>query len=147
MKTAIIYYSKHHENTKKLLDAIHDNYDVTLIDALNPSTTDLAEFDLIGFASGIYFSKFHESVCEYAKKYLPKGKKVFFIYTCGSLKKTYTDDIKDAIKDKNATIVGTYHSFGYDTYGPFKLIGGLKRKHPNQKEIDGAVQFFRSISR
>ena len=32
MSTAIIYYSKHHGNTKKLLDAIAAKYEVTLID-------------------------------------------------------------------------------------------------------------------
>lgn len=33
MKTAIIYYSKHHGNTKKVIDAICENNDITLIDA------------------------------------------------------------------------------------------------------------------
>ena len=31
MKTAIVYYSKHHENTKKLLDAIAQEDEVTLM--------------------------------------------------------------------------------------------------------------------
>ena len=29
MKTAIVYYSQHHGNTKKLLDAIAEKHDVT----------------------------------------------------------------------------------------------------------------------
>ena len=33
MKTAIVFYSRHHGNTKKLLDAIAEKYPVTLIDA------------------------------------------------------------------------------------------------------------------
>lgn len=32
MKTAIVYYSKHHGNTKKLLENISETSDVTLID-------------------------------------------------------------------------------------------------------------------
>ena len=32
MKTAIIYYSRHHGNTKKLIDAIAAKHDVTVID-------------------------------------------------------------------------------------------------------------------
>ena len=31
MKTAIVYYSKHHGNTKKLVDAIASQYEITLI--------------------------------------------------------------------------------------------------------------------
>ena len=31
MKTAIVYYSKHHGNTKKVIDAIAENHEVDLI--------------------------------------------------------------------------------------------------------------------
>ena len=58
-KTAIVYYSQHHGNTKKVLDAIasYDN-DVTLIDVTEKHEVDLTGYDRIGFASGIYFGKF-----------------------------------------------------------------------------------------
>lgn len=41
MKTAIIYYSQHHGNTKKLLDAIAAKEVVTLIDVLENKEADL----------------------------------------------------------------------------------------------------------
>ena len=53
MKTAIIYYSAHHGNTRKLVEAVAQGRDVTLIDALTAKSTDLSGYDLIGFASGI----------------------------------------------------------------------------------------------
>ncbi len=57
MTTAIIYYSNHHGNTKKLLDAIAASDDsVTLIDTTEQKDADLSSFDRIGLASGIYFS-------------------------------------------------------------------------------------------
>ena len=34
MKVAIAYYSQHHGNTKKLLDAIKEKYDITLINVV-----------------------------------------------------------------------------------------------------------------
>ena len=42
MNTSIIYYSKHHGNTKKLLDAIASENEVTLIDVTDPEITDLS---------------------------------------------------------------------------------------------------------
>ena len=53
MKTAIIYVSIHHGNTKKVVDAIASEYEVDLIDAAQVEMANLAEYDLIGFASGI----------------------------------------------------------------------------------------------
>ena len=59
MKTAIVYYSQHHGNTEKLLDAIADaDMGVTLINAAEKIEMDLRDYDRIGFASGIYFSSF-----------------------------------------------------------------------------------------
>ena len=53
LSTAIVYHSSHHGNTKKLVDAIAQGYDVTLIDASAQKRADLGRYELIGFASGI----------------------------------------------------------------------------------------------
>ena len=63
MKTTIVYYSQHHGNTKKLLDAICDaDISVELINAAEKIEVDLREYDRIGFASGIYFSTFAKPI-------------------------------------------------------------------------------------
>ncbi len=62
-KTAIVYYSQHHGNTKKILDAIAGyDKDVTLIDVLDRHEVDLTGYDRIGFASGIYYGEFAEQL-------------------------------------------------------------------------------------
>lgn len=147
MKTAIVYYSKHHENTKKLIDAISNAYEITLIDVTQSKEYDLTAFDTIGFASGIYYSKFHKLVLDFAKNQLPNNKNVFFLYTCGAKKDSYTKSILEAIKDKNATILGEYSCLGFDTYGPFKLIGGIAKNHPDKQEINDAIAFYKSIDK
>lgn len=145
MKTAIVYYSKHHGNTKKLLDEIAKEGDVTLIDAAEASDADLSGYELIGFASGIYFGKMNEKVLEFAGKCLPENKKVFFIFTCGSMGKSYTKAIRDIAVSKSADILGEYGCRGFDTYGPFKLLGGIAKSHPYDKDISGAAEFFKSL--
>lgn len=82
MNTVIVYASTHHGNTEKLVKAIADKHpDVTLIDATKSKEADLSKYDVIGFASGIYAGKFHQSVLNFASVNLPQDKKVFFIYT------------------------------------------------------------------
>ncbi|MBO5209605.1 MAG: flavodoxin family protein [Lachnospiraceae bacterium] len=147
MKTAIVYYSKHHENTKKLIDAIAAGNDITFIDVTQTKTADLSSYDVIGFASGIYYSKFHKLVLEFAKNNLPDNKKVFFLYTYGAQKEGYTSAIQEAISGKNAQFLGEYGCFGFNTFGPFKLIGGIAKKHPNQDDLDGAVKFYNNVTK
>jgi menaquinone-dependent protoporphyrinogen IX oxidase len=108
MKTAIVYYSKHHGNTKKLIDAIAAKHEVTLINATQTQSFDLREYDLIGFASGIYYSKFHKTVLEFAQKNLPGKKSVFFLYTYGRKMEGYTKAIREAVLEKSAQIKGAF---------------------------------------
>ena len=86
MKTAIVYYSEHHGNTKKLLDAIAEKHDVTLINVTKSRETDLSGYDRIGLASGIYYSSFAKQLLAYAQEHLPEGRDVFYIFTHGAPK-------------------------------------------------------------
>ena len=146
MKTAIVYYSNHHGNTKKLLDAIAERDAVALIDVSGDPNADLSAFDLIGFASGIYYSQFHDTVLRFAEKNLPAGKKVFFLYTYGLYRPSYTDAIGQIVNAKSAQVLGAYGCLGFDTFGPLKCIGGIAKRHPNDRDIAGALRFFTEIS-
>ncbi len=143
MKAAIVYASVHHGNTKKLVDAIAKKYDVTLIDATKTKEQDMSSFDLIGFASGIYFSKYHQSVINFASINMPQEKDAFLICTYGGSQGHAS--MEKLLKEKRCKIVGKYGCSGYDTYGPFKLVGGLKKGHPTDDEIAGAVLFYEGL--
>lgn len=144
-KTAIVYASMHHGNTRKLVEAISSKHEVTLIDATNESNVDLTEYDMIGFASGIDFGKFYESVEKFLKDNLPENKKVFFLYTCAKTGSNFTKTVKVAALDKGATVLGEYGCKGYNTYGPWKLIGGMNKNHPDVYEMNEVVQFYESL--
>ena len=45
-------------------------------------------------------------------------------------------------RGKGCRFLGQYICTGYDTFGPFKLVGGLRKGHPDANEIKGAVRFF-----
>ena len=81
MKTAICYYSHHHGNTRKVLEAMASEGDVDLFDVSTGPSVRLEDYDCIGFASGIYGFEMHKSVAALARQSLPQGKPVFFVYT------------------------------------------------------------------
>ena len=145
MKTAIIYVSTHHGNTKKLADAIAAKNEITLIDATREKTVDLSGYDRIGFASGIAYGKFYPQMLKFMEENLPEGKKVFFLYTYGAKRKGYSDAAKEIALGKKAEILGEYSCPGFDTFGPFKVIGGIAKGHPTEDEIAGAVSFYDSL--
>ncbi len=182
MKTAILYYSQHHGNTKKLLDAIKAaDPEVVLIDvtaqaapafegsaekdgseaasvadseaapaaataeAAAPAEADLSGYDRIGIASGIYFGNFAKQVINYAAEHLPEGKPVFFISTQGRPSGEFLKGIREVTQKKNCPELGAYNCQGFDTFGPFKLVGGIAKGHPTKDEIEAAVKFYRNL--
>lgn len=126
MKTAILYASPHHHNTEKLVKAIAEKYpDITLIDTTKAKMIALANYDMIGIASGIYFGKFHKSLLEFITENLPLRKKVFLMYTCGNDNKKYAEEMKKFLEQKSATVTGVFSCKGYDTYGHIHCIKRL----------------------
>ncbi len=147
MKTAICYYSRHHGNTRKVLEAMTDGRDVDLIDVTARIAVHLEQYDTVGFASGIYYGKFHDTVMDFTRQYLPDGKDVFFVYTCGFPRDGYTKAISGVVREKNARILGEYGCRGFDTFGPFKLIGGISKGHPDADELQKATEFLEELNK
>ena len=141
-KTVIIYASTHHGNTRKLIEVISEKYQIDIIDAIEQKFANLSEYDLIGFASGIDFGKFYDAVEQFLKDNLPENKAVFFMYTCARDDKDFTYTMRTEALKRHALLLGEYGCRGYNTYGAWKVIGGMNKHHPTKKELDGAVQFY-----
>ena len=145
MSTAIVYYSKHHGNTKKLLDAIAEKHPVTLIDVMAQPDADLSGYERIGFASGIYYSAFAKQIISFANAHLPERKDVFYIYTHGAPKGDFLKGIRQVTEAKHCKEIGAYRCLGFDTFGPFRLVGGIAKGHPDEDEIRGAAEFYAGL--
>ena len=145
MKTVIIYESKHHGNTKKICDRIASECGAVLVEAKNVDEKfNWADYDLIGFASGIAYSRFYDSVNR-AAELIPDKKKAFFIYTCAKNDKDFSAGIKKTASDRGAVCLGSYGCRGYNTYGPLKLIGGMNKNNPDEDELKAAVDFVKNL--
>ena len=141
MKSAIIYASIHHGNTKKLVEALSEKYP---IDATIVKEADLSEYDLIGIASGIYGGQFHQSVRGFIAKNLPEGKKIFFLMT-SAMNKDFSKSMDGSLTGKDPIVMGKFFCRGYNTFGPFKLIGGTSKGHPDEEDIRNVIDFYQSI--
>ena len=143
MRKAIVYASVHHGNTEKLVKGIAEECHVDLIDVVKQPDADLGSYDMIGFASGIYFSKFHQSILGFAEKNLPDDKKVFLLCTYGG--SANYKSIEQILYKKHSKVIGKFGCKGYDTFGPFKLVGGIAKGHPDEEDIKNAVEFVNGL--
>jgi flavodoxin len=122
------------------------------------SPEELAYYNLVGFGSGIYSSKPHKSILELAEK-LPmvKNKKAFIFSTCGApafavdggqvddyLEKVHFS-IRVTLRSKGYKIVDEFICSGWNTNSFLKLIGGINKGRPNEKDLKNAEEFAESL--
>ena len=124
-----------------LLYGFRARYDVVLIDATG-AVPSLEEYDVIGIASGVAYGKFYKEILAQTEARLPRRKKVCFLYTAGKPSDSHANAVRVIAQAKDCACLGAFGCKGYDTYGPFKLIGGLNRGAPKEKDIQAAVEFY-----
>ena len=145
MKTVICCYSRHHGNTRKVAEAMALEGGADLIDVTTRQTVRLEEYDCVGFASGIYGFEFHRAVTAFARQYLPEGKPVFFVCTYGALRGAGAKELEKLARERGCPVLGTFGCKGYDTFGPFRLVGGIAKGHPDEQDLKNAREFFREM--
>ena len=143
MKTLIICISTYHGNTEKIAKAMAETLDAKLVKPNEIETVELSQYDLIGFGSGIYFGKHHKSLLDFVSKLQLQDNKKAFIFSTRGLFFTsiWHKSLKKQLLEKGFKIVGEFSCKGFDAYGPFKLIGGINKNKPDEKDLDDAKKF------
>ncbi|MGC8831750.1 MAG: flavodoxin family protein [Thermoproteota archaeon] len=153
MKTLIIYVSIHHGNTEKIARAMMNVLNADLVKPTEVDDAVFSKYDLIGFGSGIYFGKHHESIFDLVDR-LPdqNGKKSFIFSTSGLRKIRFIHDfdkpLRKKLLEKGFHVIGEFNCRGWDTYPLWvKPFGGVSKGKPGEKEIEDAKRFAENLEK
>ncbi len=142
MSIAIAYASRHHGNTKKVVEALAAAHDLTTIDIDATAQIDLDRFDCVGFAGGVAYGRIYEDVRKLAERTFQPGKKVFFIYTCGKNSRNFAASLEALAAKRGCEVFGTFGCEAWDSFGPLKPAGGINKDRPNDQDLRQAVAFL-----
>ncbi len=147
MKPIIIYMSIHKGNTEKIARAMAKALKARIAKANEISLKELKKYDLIGLGSGIYAGRHHKKLLNLIGKASEFNKDVFIFSTAGMplLNRIWHAALRNRLKKKDCNILGEFCCPGYDTIGPFRLIGGINKKRPNRKDLERAREFARNL--
>ena len=70
---------------------------------------------------------------------------MFFVCTCGGAKGTGTKALAQIAGEKGCPVLGEFSCRGYDTFGPFKLVGGIAKGRPGARDLARARAFYRNL--
>ena len=139
----IICQSVHHGNTMKVAKAIAEVLDAEIKKPSEVSVEEIARYDLIGFGSGIYNRKHHESLFNLLDKVAIQNAKKAFIFSTSTVRvKTLHKPIKEKLIGKGFDITGEFYCKGFMSHGFTKyLSGGLNKGRPNEADLKQAKDF------
>ena len=154
LKSLVIVFSYHHNNTAKIAHAIAGvlGAEVKTPDQVFPEK--LREYDLVGFGSGIYSATFGPSMLTLADRLSSSaGKKAFLFSTYGAPGFAVTPnfvadnhaEMRKKLELKGYTVIGEFGCAGWNTNSFLRYFGGLNKGRPDAGDRANAEVFARDM--
>lgn len=158
MKSLIVVYSYHHNNTQKIAEVMAKvlNAEVRTPQQTNPE--ELQQYGLVGFGSGIDTGKNYRELLDFADR-LPQvvDKKAFLFSTSGmpigisgqQQLEEYTRKchvtLKEKLQSKGYKVVDEFGCAGFNTNKFLKWFGGINKGRPNEEDLKNAEAFAEKL--
>jgi len=152
MKSLLVLYSYHHNNTAKIANVFAKVLDAQIKTPQQINPEELQEYSLIGFGSGIYGEKHHNILLDLADK-LPQvtNRKVFIFSTSAIMgeAKVAKDHsmLREKLQSKGYMIVDEFSCKGFNTNSFLKLFGGMNKGRPSAEDLKHAEEFAQNLKR
>ena len=151
MRTIILYASRHHGNTKKLVDAIveaHPEIDTLDVKTLGKNEyPNLHEYHLIGVATGIYYSEIDKDMARVLTNVLQPQDKVGPFKLAGGVQKGHptAEEIKGAV-DFFDKIEDEYGDIIVEEYAKREKRLAYEKEHPAGGLVAGVKRTAKKIA-
>ncbi|MFF2045553.1 flavodoxin family protein [Kitasatospora sp. NPDC058170] len=144
MKTVIVCASVSHGNTRRVADSMAQVLDANVVSPEQADLTKLADADLVGFGSGVFYGRLHPHLTDFVRA-LPAGRGRAFVFaTCGLPEiplMPFARPLVQLLEGKGFQVDESFSCRAFDTWTPFKLIGGINKQRPNAEDLAAARAF------
>jgi flavodoxin len=146
MNSLLILFSYHHNNTEKVANVFAKVLNAQIKTPQQIKPEELQEYSLIGFGSGIYGEKHHQSLLDLADKLPPATNKKAFIFSTSAImgKEKVAKDhstLREKLQSKGYIIVDEFACKGFNTNSFMRYLGGMNKGRPNAEDLKHAEEF------
>jgi len=150
MKSLLVLYSYHHNNTEKIAKVFAKVLDAQIKTPQQINPEELQEYSLIGFGSGIYGEKHHKFLLDLADELPQVTNKKAFIFSTSAIMgeaKVAQDHslLREKLQSKGYMIVDEFSCKGFNTNSFLKLFGGMNKGRPNALDLKHAEEFAQNL--
>lgn len=148
-RTIIVCKSVSHGNTKQIADIIGGVLGARVVDPAEIDAAELSSYDFVGFGSGVRNMDFYRELRDFVGS-LPEDRrgKAFVFYTSGFSEppfRRYERNFTRLLEQSGFEVVDTSSCYGYDTFLPLRIVGGLRKGRPSTTDFDAARTFAEGL--
>ncbi|MFE1414210.1 flavodoxin family protein [Streptomyces sp. NPDC085524] len=144
MKAVIVCVSVSHGNTRRIADTMARVWDAQVVAPEEADPRELAGADLVGFGSGVFNGRLHPRLTGFVEA-LPAGRARAFVFATSGLPETrlvpFTRPVVRELERKGYGVTDSFSCRGFDTWAPFKLVGGINKQRPGLGDLAAARAF------
>ena len=150
MKSLLVLYSYHHNNTEKIANVFAKVLDAQIRTPQQINIEELQEYSLIGFGSGIYGGKHHKTLLDLADTLPQVTNRKAFIFSTSALtgKAKVAEDhslLREKLQLKGYMIIDEFGCKGFNTNSFLKYFGGMNKGRPNAEDLKHAEEFAQNL--
>ncbi|MFD0268042.1 flavodoxin family protein [Streptomyces sp. NPDC127106] len=144
MKAVIVCTSVSHGNTRRVADTMARVLGAKVVSPEEADPEQLAGADLVGFGSGVFYGRPHPSLTGFVEA-LPAGRGRAFVFATSGLPElppaSFTRPLVRRLEGKGFEVDGAFSCRAFDTWMPFKLVGGINKGRPHAQDLAAAAAF------
>ncbi|WP_258527927.1 flavodoxin domain-containing protein [Streptomyces sp. NBRC 110611] len=117
-----------------------------------PEQVDRAELsscDLVGFGSGIFSGRFHPRLRQFVRSLPEEERGRAFVFSTSGLPEPpfqpITRPLVRLLEQKGFEVSATFSCRGFDTWLPFRLVGGINKERPGATDLEAARTFSEGL--
>jgi flavodoxin len=149
MKTLLIVYSHHHNNTLKITEVFAKALEAEIVEPQQANPQQLVEYDLVGFGSGIDSGKHYKPLLDFTDSLpIAVDKKAFIFSTSGIAEATKNhSELREKLLLKGYVMVGEFNCRGFNTNSFLRYFGGMNKGRPNEEDLKNAKEFAENLKK
>jgi flavodoxin len=160
----LILVSYHHKNTEQVAKVIAEVLNAKILSPEDVRSDEIRDFNLIGFGSGTYDGKNHQSLLDLASRMPPSsGQSVFIFSTNGAPVSVYGRarydrqpeylqlvaknhlPLRELLQSKGYRVIDEFSCGGLNTNSFLRLLGGINKGRPDQEDLRHAEEFAEGL--
>ncbi|KIF01311.1 flavodoxin [Streptomyces sp. RSD-27] len=144
MRTVIVCASVSHGNTRRVADSMARVLGAKVVAPEQADPAELAGADLVGFGAGVFYGRLHPRLTDFVRV-LPPGRGRAFVFATSGLPETplapFTRPVVRLLEGKGFAVDGSFSCRAFDTWAPFRLVGGINKERPDAGDLAAAREF------